>query len=69
MQFFINRNKLLNDKSPRFGALFKKSRPISRILSGLTIYLGLLLPTASNRLPSHIGRATLKRGFTWRCTA
>lgn len=33
--------------------------PVSRILSGLIIYLC--------SLPSGIGRATLKRRFTWPC--
>lgn len=34
----------------------------------LIIYLVLKLLLESNRLPSNIGRATLKRWYTWRCT-
>ena len=46
----------------------KKSRPISRILSGLIIYLGRTLLNASIRLPFCVGRATQKYRFTWRFT-
>lgn len=47
----------------------KKSRPVSRILSSLIIYLDAKLLLHSSRLPFYIERAALNCRFTWRCTA
>ena len=47
---------------------YKKSKPISRILSSLIIYLDVILLLHSYRLPFYIKRAILKCRFTWRFT-
>lgn len=46
-----------------------KPDSVTHLYEILIIYLVLKLLLESNRLPSNIGRATLKSWYTWRCTA